>query len=149
MLYVVCFPVLVLVLICYTTVLFTLFSSTLYTLYRDQLRQRLVRMSVRHHEQLFSHQQVGVRITLKTSFYLYSLDKIWTFNLVYIYADWSFILFYDMTPLSAKSSSCWLCRSAAPLWRGPYRYTCLKIRKKSSFYPNSILSLCQGQNLGF
>lgn len=25
--------------------------------YSDQLRQRLVRMSVRHHEQLFSHQQ--------------------------------------------------------------------------------------------
>ena len=26
-------------------------------IYRDQLRQRLVRMSVRHHEQLFAHQQ--------------------------------------------------------------------------------------------
>lgn len=26
-------------------------------MYSDQLRQRLVRMSVRHHEQLFSHQQ--------------------------------------------------------------------------------------------
>jgi hypothetical protein len=34
--------------------------------------------------------QVGVRIRQNTSFYLHSLDQIWTFNLVYTYADWSF-----------------------------------------------------------
>lgn len=31
--------------------------------YSDQLRQRLVRMSVRHHEQLFSHQQKEQQLT--------------------------------------------------------------------------------------
>ena len=29
----------------------------MFDLFSDQLRQRLVRLSVRHHEQLFSHQQ--------------------------------------------------------------------------------------------
>jgi hypothetical protein len=33
---------------------------------------------------------VGVRITQYMYFCLYFLDQIWTFNLVYIYADWSF-----------------------------------------------------------
>jgi hypothetical protein len=32
-------------------------------MYSDQLRQRLVRMSVRHHEQLFSHQQRQFQLT--------------------------------------------------------------------------------------
>lgn len=32
-------------------------GSLLLLFFSDQLRQRLVRMSVRHHEQLFSHQQ--------------------------------------------------------------------------------------------
>jgi hypothetical protein len=53
-------------------------------------------------------------------FYLYYLDQIWTFNLVYIYADWSFCyltynvfsfyglsysMTYDMTPLRYGSGN--------------------------------------------
>lgn len=36
-------------------------------LYSDQLRQRLVRMSVRHHEQLVSHQQKEYQLTQSLS----------------------------------------------------------------------------------
>jgi hypothetical protein len=33
---------------------------------------------------------------IKDVFFLYSLDQIWTFNLVYIYADWSFCSTYNV-----------------------------------------------------
>lgn len=41
----------------------------------DQLRQRLVRMSVRHHEQLFSHQQKEQSITALLKDSLTLLDE--------------------------------------------------------------------------
>ncbi len=43
--------------------------------FSDQLRQRLVRMSVRHHEQLFAHQQKEQSITMLLKESLALLDE--------------------------------------------------------------------------
>jgi hypothetical protein len=43
--------------------------------YSDQLRQRLVRMSVRHHEQLFSHQQREQQLLLALQECAFALEK--------------------------------------------------------------------------